>query len=977
MGAKISVTEPPSSNKAVNQPWTPGPLDPTLAFSDEILHQLGYTQPSDRVKVRLRENLLWNPSDTTSRISNLCANATLDGCKHGGTTPRSSPTEEARQRLERSFAGGAGEFWSLSYMDQVALVCLSSGIRACFATDCTKYRERLESAVPPCESWPGLRAWLVCAASCALRAMGENLAMDGDQAHDIKDIQKETFSQRCISCIACNPDPEERNENAGVGLRAMALEPACLRRLFEGTKIIDAMECTPQHGSGTDLAADVGFLASALGMLACKARLDSEVIRRFREHATALIALTAAPSAIYGAEWDITGSLWDAGGWIDANPDTEAEVGRENMIAFPPPKRVKATINSTTFEYTSFKYSYFSTVPLCTISVADVFQMALWLRNASAGDRGGEHVDAYLWYDSEFSRVLSGRAMASAHRIKDLGFCQQRVWEAMRYSPDQEAELPVFVSGLEKLGHLKHDGHRLCNPGFCEFATINFTSVAQLHRCPQAERESCRTTPDGMFSQATLVDALRRNPMAVTAWRLDGMALVSDGETYLAISHVWSDGTGAGAWRPGQVNGCLWAFFVGMAERLGCDGVWWDTVCIPQEKTARSAALNNMHNNYARAKYTVVHDLYIAGVEWKDDGSPCIALVLSPWFTRGWTALELLLSEQVIVVFKDGAGHTFRNLDDEVLAQHRFLDSIAHWVATRAVKRLRPPSRILSSGSDLLSILRARHTSWARDQSIIAGLMCGLSDHVTLPEQTITQKILTKLGNIGRNSLLHTLPTMSEPASFAWCPARFIDLPPGGDADPLRILGDGSLLGRWEILHTGSRYLDGNTLQPTSMDAYVRMFVSQTLDGDRMYLGGIQCAILVCGSYNGQGLLVIPVRNHVGSGEVEDGALRCKYVGSVSFKHTDTSAHVDDSDRVYKDVHIIGGWDPSQAIGLEETQDEGLEGMDPRQPLTFNEWIGKVVTPPANMMTDQAADKARYEDTTWATDLMSLTGMSF
>jgi hypothetical protein len=29
---------------------------------------------------------------------------------------------------------------------------------------------------------------------------------------------------------------------------------------------------------------------------------------------------------------------------------------------------------------------------------------------------------------------------------------------------------------------------------------------------------------------------------------------------------------------------------------------------------------------------------------WAEDGSPCLTLFLSPWFTRAWTALELALS---------------------------------------------------------------------------------------------------------------------------------------------------------------------------------------------------------------------------------------------------------------------------------------------------------------------------------------------
>ena len=36
------------------------------------------------------------------------------------------------------------------------------------------------------------------------------------------------------------------------------------------------------------------------------------------------------------------------------------------------------------------------------------------------------------------------------------------------------------------------------------------------------------------------------------------------------------------------------------------------------DKAARSIALNNMHHNYSAATCTVVHDLYLAGIEWKN-----------------------------------------------------------------------------------------------------------------------------------------------------------------------------------------------------------------------------------------------------------------------------------------------------------------------------------------------------------------------
>lgn len=49
-------------------------------------------------------------------------------------------------------------------------------------------------------------------------------------------------------------------------------------------------------------------------------------------------------------------------------------------------------------------------------------------------------------------------------------------------------------------------------------------------------------------------------------------------ERYMAISHVWADGTGKGN-TPGRVNECLFDFFARLARSrdLRCHGIWWES----------------------------------------------------------------------------------------------------------------------------------------------------------------------------------------------------------------------------------------------------------------------------------------------------------------------------------------------------------------------------------------------------------------
>ena len=594
-----------------------------------------------------------------------------------------------------------------------------------------------------------------------------------------------------------------------------------------------------------------------------------------------------------------------------------------------------------------------------SVDVAEVFQLVMWFRHVTRNDHGGLTVDAPFWYDDDFIPVASTAVSKASAKIRKLGFCQQRVWEVVTNRIDGVPELVPFVSALEcfpQLRHNKHkscipgdnhksctagddnksctpgEDHESCTPGFCEYATLNFTSVDQLHKC---SNKGCGLTTEDMFEQSLLVEALK-DPAKTTAWALDGKSLVARGTSYLAVSHVWSDGTGAGKWEAGHVNKCLWQFFVDQATRLECVGVWWDAVCIPRDKAARSIALNNMHDNYKFAKYTMVHDLYLAGVEWEsDDGSPCIALVLSPWFTRGWTALELFLSETVFILFREGNGYTLKDLDKEVLAQHQILHSHAHWIATDAIKRLRfvpptfdngqepvtptfdhgqepvtptfdygqePVTPTFHHGQDLLSALRGRYTSWSRDKSIIAGLMCGLTTHVSLPEQDITKEIVRSLKTISYDSLLHGLPTMSEP-EFSWCPPRFVDIPsstsPGSRSAFLTVQDDGMLSGYWKVWYMPDKsYVDRKMIWSSSTDIYVWTQVQWTLQNFE------QCLILTCDTYDSQGLLVRPRYR------TEQDGLHSEYIGPVNFSQSGIRKA-----RLTEDTHVFIGYKPYMGYG--------------------------------------------------------------
>jgi len=130
------------------------------------------------------------------------------------------------------------------------------------------------------------------------------------------------------------------------------------------------------------------------------------------------------------------------------------------------------------------------------------------------------------------------------------------------------------------------------------FAEDNATNIAQLHKCSGVSggppSPKCRHTVFSPDDLRKLLSKNRWNPWVCTAWDVSKWANYSTGKSppsntlllgqpsrrYVAISHVWSDGTGVGINSPGNVNSCLAAYFARIAVRLGCSGVWWDSICV-------------------------------------------------------------------------------------------------------------------------------------------------------------------------------------------------------------------------------------------------------------------------------------------------------------------------------------------------------------------------------------------------------------
>lgn len=493
------------------------------------------------------------------------------------------------------------------------------------------------------------------------------------------------------------------------------------------------------------------------------------------------------------------------------------------------------------------------TVPKPCLDIIGVLSLLHWTTLAVSLQYGSEGWEHFAFNLNDLYRPYITQHLEQCRRVYHLrGFriCPSRLWNVLISSGNQLMDLIAILEALNQssssvLEALNQSSilasgarHDSCTAQLCMFADDNSTNITQLHKCSGSSGVSpspkCLQT---IFSPDDLRKLLSKHPSdswICTAWDIRKWENYSTGKLppsntlllrqpssrYIAVSHVWGDGTGVGISSPGNVNSCLAAYFARIATRLNCDGIWWDSICIPSGREEKRRAMDRMLENYANATYMVIHDLSLVNFEWRDDGFPAIAMIFSPWFTRGWTAAELFMNREgkgsVKVLFKDPNPNNveplIKDLDTEVLVAHHQLGrvpSCAHLSVSRIVRsiqRAESGKRILSLPL-LMRILRPRTTSWAKDRMILAALLCLPPDDVDTSRTSsqLTMNILVGMPQIPASYLFHGEVPINPFGAYSWCPPSLFDL--GKTVDVASPYWDGGGQGAWnsvKLLNNGA-----------------------------------------------------------------------------------------------------------------------------------------------------------------------------
>lgn len=403
----------------------------------------------------------------------------------------------------------------------------------------------------------------------------------------------------------------------------------------------------------------------------------------------------------------------------------------------------------------------------------------------------------------------SERFRVSTQDLQELRgkYCKRRIWSLVHACRIGSSVLPSIVSMLKKMPGSDYRTHEKCTQQFCEYDKKDTTAVSALHVCSRASRDHLMTFDTSILNRSTL---------PYNAWDRS-QNLTRD--KFMTISHVWLDGTGYTSENgPGTVNRCLFDLFITAASCYGCPGIWWDAICMPSDPEKRSNEIRRMHQNYSKSEFTLVYDRQLAAFEWRGDGSPCLALVLSAWFTRGWTALELRASRRVKVLFKAPRNipatsrydiphlmrpYVIKDLDEDILTGEKNLFAhAAHREASLIIQAVRGKVKMgLTKLNQLLYPLKYRHTSRATDRMITASLMVNQDGrNVSLASHEITKRLLAiEVQRITPHSLFHKGVITSGLENWSWCPPSLLDLEEDEEGYDyfLDISLEGELKGKW------------------------------------------------------------------------------------------------------------------------------------------------------------------------------------
>ncbi|RWA12000.1 hypothetical protein EKO27_g3114 [Xylaria grammica] len=233
-----------------------------------------------------------------------------------------------------------------------------------------------------------------------------------------------------------------------------------------------------------------------------------------------------------------------------------------------------------------------------------------------------------------------------------LNLCPARIWSITRGIRGQEANLPSLILPKPYDGSIvRHTGHDRCSFDYCEASNLDFTCVQQRHEPTHCLNESCTTLH--LFPQGAMKSALETGQHAV--WRLGGGHILPHPQPFMAVSHVWADGTGTG---PTPELACSRRVRIMFANNVVKDS---DTDIVDQSSGVACSLIKNLRE---RRVFTLDDLLSVIGsryTSWPRDRATIAALLTRTDLKDNMSTQETY-QEVLKSIGEVSQGHLFHNL---------------------------------------------------------------------------------------------------------------------------------------------------------------------------------------------------------------------------------------------------------------------------------------------------------------------------
>lgn len=433
-----------------------------------------------------------------------------------------------------------------------------------------------------------------------------------------------------------------------------------------------------------------------------------------------------------------------------------------------------------------------------------------------------------------FSRVMgfvgaytADEASRLVKRLVKKGWCpyMARMLFTYRYSI---AEYAAFYSRFKTLSVSKvsHDNAR-CTEAQClahDVDTKDYVTRHTIARC------SCPFVFPPLNQMLELLEQgsvpvvfLTTPDLATSDLSVASSAAIGgDGSSYLAFSHVWSDGLGSNAEK--GLPRCVVNKLFAQARAYGHKRIWMDSLCVPSDdfKAHRETAIKLMAMTYENASITVVLDSSIRAVSF-DLSSAGIAqtllsLVTSVWFQRLWTLQEACLSKRLVFQFQN----TMASAVDiwlgliKISNEQWHVNPVTQHLGNTFFKLFKPSQEMESwltkelELGDICNMLQRRRTSKLIDETIAVAGLVNVDVNFLLagvtPEDRM-RRFFISLRRLPSAIIMSPLPRLDF-AGFKWAPASFMShndtdrrwsLSTGDKVEWAECFPGGGLRGRWRL----------------------------------------------------------------------------------------------------------------------------------------------------------------------------------